>query len=357
MQRFSSISASLVIMLMMTLAFFVPAGFAQQSPGTLTQTNVEPVSLVAGATGNVTVSFTTANVLPLDGKVVVIFPAGFNVASAAGATCSTMDGGFATSVSGQSVTISRSGGTSQSAAAETCLMSNIKNPVVSGPTGTYSLKTTSSADVVIDQDLAVPSDTLAPGTLPFSKILLTNPVANALEKVYVFFQTSNPIPSDGKIKITFPSGFDLSQAQGATCYTMDGTVAASSSGQVLTLTRSGGTAQSADFELCGVDNVKNPPQAGETGSFTIETVTASGVLIDQKANVAGEKIRAPKPEKDQDEDDHGRDQDHENRSYRSRRDCAHMKNKSDKFSCFDQKKDELKAELNASKLLKQRGRK
>ncbi|MCK5591009.1 MAG: hypothetical protein KAI72_03550, partial [Candidatus Pacebacteria bacterium] len=44
------------------------------SAGLLSSTNVEPVSLVAGASGDVTVSFTTSNPIPLDGKIVVTFP-------------------------------------------------------------------------------------------------------------------------------------------------------------------------------------------------------------------------------------------------------------------------------------------
>jgi len=42
--------------------------------GSLTAADVEPASLVAGATGNVNVSFTTATDLPADGKIVMVFP-------------------------------------------------------------------------------------------------------------------------------------------------------------------------------------------------------------------------------------------------------------------------------------------
>jgi hypothetical protein len=42
--------------------------------GSLSATNVQPASLLKDAAGNVTVSFTTTNTIPSDGKVVVTFP-------------------------------------------------------------------------------------------------------------------------------------------------------------------------------------------------------------------------------------------------------------------------------------------
>jgi Concanavalin A-like lectin/glucanases superfamily/Domain of unknown function (DUF2341)/Bacterial Ig-like domain len=44
------------------------------SAGSLTSTNVQPASLAIDAVGNVTVSFTTTNTIPADGKIVVTFP-------------------------------------------------------------------------------------------------------------------------------------------------------------------------------------------------------------------------------------------------------------------------------------------
>ena len=61
------------------------AGTVAITAGGLSATNVEPASLVAGAAGNVTVTFTVANPVTNSEKIVVIFPAGFDVASAASA--------------------------------------------------------------------------------------------------------------------------------------------------------------------------------------------------------------------------------------------------------------------------------
>ena len=59
-----------------------------------------------------TVAFTTADALPADGKIVVTFPANFDLASVGDSDISsgTMDGTFTVSTSGQELTITRSGG-------------------------------------------------------------------------------------------------------------------------------------------------------------------------------------------------------------------------------------------------------
>jgi alpha-tubulin suppressor-like RCC1 family protein len=133
--------------------------------GTLSATNVEPASLYAGASGNVTVSFTTVNPIPADGKIEVTFPSGFVISNGGTTTASsaTMDGALAVSVNGQVVTVTRSGGTQQAAAAETLSLTYIRVPTTAGSTGTYTIKTASSSGSStgrIDQDTAVAADTI-----------------------------------------------------------------------------------------------------------------------------------------------------------------------------------------------------
>lgn len=129
------------------------------TPGALTSTNVQPASTRISTTGAVTVSFTTANSLENNGYVKIDFPSGFNVSGATGGTCSTMDGGFTTSVALQSVSIIRnSAGTSEPAGAQICTLSGIRNPVTAGSGGTYSIETDNSANAIHDRDLAVAAD-------------------------------------------------------------------------------------------------------------------------------------------------------------------------------------------------------
>jgi len=135
----------------------------QVAPGAgLSASTVVPASLVAGETGNVTVSFTTVNTLPSDGKIEVTFPTGFVLSSgtATTASSSTMDGDFAVGVSSPVVTVTRSGGSAQTAAAETLILTYIKNSTVSGLTGVYAVETQDSYGNTIDKDTAVTASTI-----------------------------------------------------------------------------------------------------------------------------------------------------------------------------------------------------
>lgn len=158
------------------------AGYSIALAGTLTSTNVQPASLVAGTTNQVTVNFSTIGVIPPGGKVKVTFGAGFNVAGANGGTCSSFldDTGFTTTVASQVVTIARWAGTATVAAhAETCTINGIVNPVSAGSTGTYTITTTDPSDVLIDNDVAVTADVItnpANITIASAKITSSNTV-------------------------------------------------------------------------------------------------------------------------------------------------------------------------------------
>ncbi len=123
--------------------------------------DVEPVSLVAGVTGTVVVSFTSINPIPADGSIEVTFPVEFDV-SAVGdtASSSTMDGSLTVTVSGQVITITRSGGSEQPVASESLTLTNIKNSNTSGITGTYQIKTIRSDGNIIDEKTDVSASTI-----------------------------------------------------------------------------------------------------------------------------------------------------------------------------------------------------
>ena len=138
--------------------------------GDLTGTNVQPESLVAGAVGNVDVTFTLANALPADGKIVITLPAGFTSsggATAIGLAGTSFDGTETVTVSGNVITITRSGGSSLNAGTNiTIELTNIKNPATAGSTGTYAIKTTRSDGTIIDKDDAVTADTITSSAAP-----------------------------------------------------------------------------------------------------------------------------------------------------------------------------------------------
>ncbi len=129
-------------------------------PNTLTSANVQPNSLSPGVLTNITASFTTSNSIAATDKIKITFGAGFDVSGANGATCSTLDGTFATNVSGQTVTITRSGGSSEPPGTQTCTINAIKNPSAAGTTGTYTIRTTTANDEIKDENASVSADTI-----------------------------------------------------------------------------------------------------------------------------------------------------------------------------------------------------
>ena len=158
----------------------------------LTSTNVTLGGTRASTINTATVAFTTANSIATGGKIIVTFGSGFVVSGATGATCSTMNGNFATSFSGQVVTITRStgsDGTTQTAGSESCTIGGIQNPSTAGSTGTYTISTSTSTDAnIVDTDAAVSADNITSASSSSSSssstaltyaISLSAPVATA----------------------------------------------------------------------------------------------------------------------------------------------------------------------------------
>jgi len=267
--------------------------------GALSAANVQPASLVAGVVGNATVTFTMANPVPADGKILVTFGSGFDITGVAanGATSALdINGTLTVSRNGQILTITRSGGAATAVAAgsviDDLVIAGVKNPVVTGSTGTYSIKTTTSADVDIDQNLSVAADTITVGALTSTNVQPASLVAGASGNVTVSFTTANPIPTGAKILVTFPSGFAFNNGGSttATSGSMDGTLAVGVSGQILTLTRGGGTSQPPAAETITLTNVRNPQVSGSTGVYQLKTTTSADVDIDENAGVSADTI-------------------------------------------------------------------
>ena len=129
------------------------------SPGTLAGPSVTPNSLVAGSIGSVTVGFFTAESWPGDGMLHVDFPAGFDVSGASFVDASGPNGTFGSSVSGQTVTVTRSGSTFAGSAS--IVLGGIQNPSTTGTTASFTLTTTNGAGGTIDTGTA-PGVTITP---------------------------------------------------------------------------------------------------------------------------------------------------------------------------------------------------
>jgi hypothetical protein len=275
--------------------------------GALTAANVQPASLVAGVDGNVTITFTTANPIPNDGKIVVDFPAGFDATGTTGVSLSDGNGGT-TDPTINRVDVANGDGTNDIAtvvlngnntaiaagSSVTLVISSIRNPQVSGSAGTYSITTTTGAGTQIDTEASVPADTITAGVLTSANVQPASLVAGSSSNVTVTFTTANPVPTNGKIAVTFPAGFSIANVVSGdiSSSSMDGTFTASVVGQVLTITRAGGTAELAGAQTVTISNshVRNPQVSGSTGVYGIATMTTGGANIDTISNVTADTI-------------------------------------------------------------------
>jgi hypothetical protein len=110
---------------------------------------------------------------------------------------------------------------------------------------------------------------------------LTNDWIGKTSSHKITFTTTEFIPADGKMLITYPAGFNLSGVDStATSSTLDGTFSVSVSSHVVTVTRSGGAPSIAGrTEDISIDNVTNHSVIGEH-AVTLETQNGSGVTLD-----------------------------------------------------------------------------
>jgi hypothetical protein len=155
--------------------------YAPTPYGSLTSTNVQPATLYVNTSNTCTITFTTANTLPSDGKVVITFPTtlggGFSFNSG-GTTAATFNSGgsgsLAVSISGATVTLTRSGGSDISAStAVSIALTYVLNPPQVGTTGAYSIQTTTSAGTPIDVDTDVSADQIIEPVSTFKTITIS----------------------------------------------------------------------------------------------------------------------------------------------------------------------------------------
>jgi hypothetical protein len=264
--------------------------------GTLSGTNVQPASLVAGAVGDVGVTFIISDPLPVDGKIVITFPSGFRLnsgsATAMGDDVASFPGSASVSVSGQIATITRAGdgGAVDADTVVRLTLTSIKNPPVSGSSKSYIIKTTTSSDITLDVDTAVRPDIITPGVLGFTNVEPASLVAKAVGRVTVSFTTANPLPGEGDIVITFPSGFGLIGGEVMNLAgdgpSFDGMTTVVLSEHSVIISRLEGNLVEADTKVFLVLNgIKNPPVSGPTGTYSVKTKTSAGVPIDQATSI------------------------------------------------------------------------
>jgi hypothetical protein len=262
------------------------------SPGILIGASVEARSKSAGAVGVVDVIFTTANPVPADGEIRVTFPDNSDLNSrflVDGVTLSdgndsyNFDGGVTIDAMKSTVYMVRQGdGTVIDAGSEVTLrLSNIKNPENRGQSDGYDVLTADASQAIIDSGNGVGGDVFESGGILDAKVSLEHRVAGATGYVRVSFITTNDLPSNGLVLVTFPEGFVLNSGEdtGVQLIKEDLRILSTSTkprvfGQnaFVILEDLGRRTYGGARITLELTNIKNPTVSGPIGTFGIRTI-------------------------------------------------------------------------------------
>ncbi|CAM9252504.1 unnamed protein product, partial [Discosporangium mesarthrocarpum] len=274
---------------------FTPARFAAKPTLSLS-------SYSAGAKGAVNLTFTTSNPIPTDGKIVVEFPVNFsNVNISTIAVRSGLDGGIDTDKDGYTVVVARDGTGSviNSGTAVSVILRNVTNQLHEGwSLGFPVVKTTlSNTTVAIDEASSdFNSGDQASGVLFTPAAFAAQPVFTLTSYMAGFegaanvtFTTTNPLPADGQVIVTFPRNFsNINVNSGTVQLGLDGglTVSTGDDGYTVTVGRDGsGTTAPAGTEvsICLHGGITNQLFEGLSTVFPVIKTTLAGgqVAIDE----------------------------------------------------------------------------
>ena len=134
---------------------------------------------------------------------------------------------------------------------------------------------------------------IAVSSLSATSVTLSDTDVNDPVTFTIAFTTTSAWPADGKFEITFPSKFIVSGLNGQTATnqsgTLDGTLTAAVSGQVVTITRNndGGSVAGSTAVSFDIGTGINGANAGATGTFAFKTQTNAGGTLDQDLTVSG----------------------------------------------------------------------
>lgn len=245
----------------------------------------------ANAVGLVGFDFIPTDDLPKDGKILMNFPAGFDLKEVTVSDCNL--GEVTVTPSNQLLTISR---TANPAAVIIpageriqCQFANIKHPAA-GNTGNFLLRTANASGNTIDQ-LNVPSVTVFNGLLTNLSLTPSSFLPNTTIFLKVKFTISDALPTNGKVQVDFPVGFDASSGSLISCNI--GVVTTTFSARSIIVTRSDniGNMPIGSAISCEFGNIKTPGE-GLTETFSVETLDENGGLLDYDYAIPGFTITA-----------------------------------------------------------------
>ncbi|NBQ33217.1 MAG: hypothetical protein EBU21_14925, partial [Proteobacteria bacterium] len=261
--------------------------FPQLTTATFTGMSISLSSTTKGATGIMTVGFTTVNPIPANGVVMVTMPAnytattGSQVVALAGFTPANA------SVAGQLLTIINGSYSVPASTAVSFTVSNITNPSTAGSGASFALRTrtaTVSGQVTYDIDAGtVTGPAILNATLSGSSITLANRTAGTATTATIQFTPDDAWPAGGIARITFPAAFTFGSPMSASIIGANGSIQTPTvSGQVVTLTRSGGTDTAAGTAVTvALTGVITPNASGVVtyANSAIQLLQADGTSV------------------------------------------------------------------------------
>lgn len=143
----------------------------ESSDATLTGASVTLSNSTVNQITNFTIAFTNVNAIPADGKIQIVFPNQFNILSADNQVATNLvgiDGTLTASVSGLTMTLTRSGGGTvvQNGTNISFKIAGGLNGSTAGATDTFIFRTQDSSDVTLDEKTDVAGVILAAVVAP-----------------------------------------------------------------------------------------------------------------------------------------------------------------------------------------------
>jgi hypothetical protein len=127
---------------------------------------------------------------------------------------------------------------------------------------------------------------LTAANMTYVSVTPSNFVAGVSNIHRVSFTTVQDLPSNGKIVITYPAGFYTGTASIVTSNTISGTLSVSGSGNIVTITRSGISAETGgETETIQLANITNDTLAG-IYTVLVETKNNSDITLDTGSSSA-----------------------------------------------------------------------
>jgi hypothetical protein len=268
--------------------------------GTLSHTSVKPASQIAagttGATGPVTIKFTTDHEIPHGGKIVGRFPTTYNLTAAADPTFTRVFGKSfglvdnlyspqtltSTVVDKNKLELELTGPSVRVGEVE-IKVDGIGNPRVAETGSSFTIETFWSGNTPLDYNASVPAIKIYEASISGTpSVVLKDKFKDGGDYVTVTFTTATTIDAgDGKIAVTFPTDFEKADStlpigcsrftglSPSTLKSVDDRPNTDGS-RTVTLNFSHQINAASIVEVV-LTNVKNPPSARITNPFTIET--------------------------------------------------------------------------------------